>query len=580
VGDVNDLTVHPDDAATAFLATQSGLYRTTDAGATWTQVATTTLTLVYEVAISDADPQRLYARQYSNLYRSDDGGDTWNLAGTPPSFCGLANAPGSPDRLYTWACWGATAAVFRSDDGGTTWFTPTLSFNPTLYRLVVSPVDANHVIAAAFDELYRSTDGGGSWADLPMGTRYNGQPAFDPQEPTTLYVGHWTGLLRSTDGGASWQDSDCEREFATLIPTPWARRAVLGGENDVHWRLSWDSTTWQASAWSVPESLQWLRRGANDTEVLYALGTSTLWRYIHRRPAYLVFLPTIHYAGTATAFPEPARQAADRLNGYRALVGAVPVRLHAAVITAAQNHANYYLLNHSDPGAWTYGYHGEVEGKPGYTGQWPFDRMQAAGYPWLGGVETMHFLNDPALSVDDWMASVFHRVIILDPEQHHAGYGSNTTPEVDVLDLGPGQADEGLWGPALPYPQAYPADGQTGIPRSWEANEIPDPLPPGASRPVGYPFTLQGIHGTLVGTWAEMRDGNNNVVAVHPNPADCNTFNCYAVIAKSPLQSNMTYTVHVVGTVGGAPFDRTWHFTTGSAMDGEAGGPSPGAPYR
>jgi len=580
VDDVNDLAVHPDDAETAFLATQAGLYRTTDAGDTWTQVATTTLTLVYEVAIPAADPQRLYARQYSNLYRSDDGGDTWNLAGTPPSFCGLGNAPGSPDRLYTWACWGAAAAVFRSDDGGTTWFTPTLSFNPTLYSLVVSPVDANHVIASAFDALYRSTDGGASWADLPMGTRYNGQVTFDPQEPTTLYVGHWTGLLRSTDSGSSWQDSDCEREFATLIPAPWARRAVLGGENDVQWRLAWSSTSWQASAWNVPESLQWLRRSANDSEVLYALGTNTLWRYIHRRPAYMVFLPTVYYAGPETTFPEPARQAADRLNGYRALVEAVPVRLHAAIITAAQNHANYYLLNHNDPGAWTYGYHGEVEGKPGYTGKWPLDRMQAAGYPSYGGSEVMHFLGDPAQSVDDWIGSVFHRVIALDPDQHDTGYGHGAEPAVDVMDFGTGPLDAGLWGPALPYPQAYPTDGQTDIPRSWEANEIPDPLPPGASRPVGYPFTLQGIHGTLVGTWAEMRDGNNNVVAIHPNPSDCSTFNCYAVIAVSPLQPNTTYTVHVVGTVGGVSFDRTWHFTTGAELGEAAGDASPRTPCR
>ena len=565
VDDVNDLAVHPDDADTAFLSTPAGLYRTADAGGAWARVATATLTLVYEVAIPSADPQRLYARQYGDLYRSTDGGTTWSLAGTPPSFCGLAAAPGSPERLYARACWGAAVSVYRSDDGGTTWFAPSSSFTPTLYSLAVSPANADLVIAAAFEALYRSTDGGATWADLPVGTRYNGRPAFDPQDPATLYVGHWTGLLRSTDGGSSWQDSGCDREFAVLVPAPWARNTVLGGEYDVQWRVVGDAATWQAAAWSVPESLQWLRRSANDVHTLYALGTSALWRHVHRPAPYRAFLPAVSYVAAAETFPEPAHQAAERLNGYRALVGAVPLRLHDAVIAAAQNHAGYYLANYGDSGAWTYGYHGEVEGKPGYTGRWPLDRMRAAGYPWYGGSEVMHFLGDPVLSVDDWMATVFHRVVALDPGEHYAGYGgaSGAGRVVDVMDFGTGPIDAGLWTPAQPYPQAYPADGQTEVPRSWSANESPDPLPPGSSRPVGYPFTLAGIGGTLAVVWTEMRDGNGNVVAVHPNPSDCAAFNCYAAIAVSPLQPNTTYSVQVVGTVGGVPFDRTWHFTTG-----------------
>lgn len=569
---VYDLAVHPADASAAWLATPAGLYRTTDAGDSWTRVATTTLTQVYEVAIPTADPQRLYAWQYGDLYRSTDGGSSWSQVGTPPSCCGLAAAPGSPDRLYVRACWDAAAAVYRSDDGGGTWSAPDPTFDPVLYSLVVSPVDADHLIAAAFEKLYRSTDGGATWADLPVGTRYNGRPAFDPQEPTTLYVGHWTGLLRSTDGGWSWQDSDCDREFAVLVPSPWVPRTALGGENDTQWRLSWSDSDWQVSGWSVPEPLQWLRRSANDPRVLYALGTSALWRYTYRPAAYQAFLPVVYCVGAAETFPDPARQAAERLNGYRDLVGIVPLRLHTAAVNAAQNHAQYHMLNHGDPGAWTYGPHGEVEGKPGYTGRWPSDRLQAAGYPWFGGAEVMHYLGDPLASVDDWIAAVYHRVIALDPGDHYVGYGHGRDAHtaVDVMDFGSGPIAAGRWSPAQPYPQAYPADGQTGVPRAWNANESPDPLPPGATRPVGYPFTLQGVRGTLAVTWAEMRDGNGNAVAVHPNPPDCATFNCYAAIAVSPLQPNMTYTVHVVGTVGGVAFDRTWHFTTGTA----AGAPS------
>ncbi len=117
----------------------------------------------------------------------------------------------------------------------------------------------------------------------------------------------------------------------------------------------------------------------------------------------------------------------------------------------------------------------------------------------------------------------------------------------------------------------YPGAGQTGLPTLWYANESPDPLPPGAPRPAGYPATLHGIRGTLQVSWAELRDGANQVVPVHPNPADCSTHNCYALIPKSPLAAYTTYTAHAVGTVGGIAFDQVWQFTTGAG--GLAAGP-------
>ena len=121
------------------------------------------------------------------------------------------------------------------------------------------------------------------------------------------------------------------------------------------------------------------------------------------------------------------------------------------------------------------------------------------------------------------------------------------------------------------------------MPTSWDGGESPDPLPPGAPRPAGYPFTLQGVNGTLQVTAAQMRDGNNVVVAVHPNPADCSTFNCYALIAVSPLQPNMTYTVQASGNVSGTPFNQAWTFTTGvnaNATTRLEPQPPPGPPFK
>ncbi|MFU8772291.1 MAG: hypothetical protein ACNA8H_07710, partial [Anaerolineales bacterium] len=86
------------------------------------------------------------------------------------------------------------------------------------------------------------------------------------------------------------------------------------------------------------------------------------------------------------------------------------------------------------------------------------------------------------------------------------------------------------------------------------------PLPPGAARPVGYPFTLQGVGGNLVVDWAEMRTAEGQVIGVHPNPPLCPQFNCYALIPLQPLSPWSTYTVTAQGSVGGVAFIQSWTF--------------------
>ncbi len=173
------LAVHPANAYTAYLSSWNGLYKTSDAGQSWSRVATSTLTYVPDMALTPSNPQRLFAVSWgSSLYRSDDGGNNWMLVASPPSICGLAAAPSNADRIYARGCGGP--AVFRSDNAGQTWITPTLTFTTNLDALAVSPADSNVLIGADFDEVFRSGNGGAMWAKASIGTRYFGKPAFDP----------------------------------------------------------------------------------------------------------------------------------------------------------------------------------------------------------------------------------------------------------------------------------------------------------------------------------------------------------------------------------------------------------------
>jgi uncharacterized protein YkwD len=575
---ITDFSVHPEDANTVYLAGSFGLYKSTDAGESWLKVSPNILNIVSRIVIAPDNPQRIYAKSWA-LFRSEDGGKTWNQIPSPPSYCDLEVAPSDPNRLYAPSCYGDDApALYRSDDGGQNWITPTDNFTQTLSNLAVSPIDSDLLIVSTYQQsIYRSTDGGSHWDMLPtLENKGFREFVFDPNPPHTLYTGSWSGLIRSRDAGQTWEDSRSLQNFISILVSPFEENSVFGGYSygSTYWHFIDKGETWQASRWNTPNEVDKLYRSQYDSRLIYARNADGFWRYsarINHQP-YEIFLPLVRRESSAPLAHVDAQRALDQANIYRSRVNTVPLRLHPAIIRAAENHAKYYMLNYQEQSAWEYGPHGEVEGYAGYTGKAPSERMLYAGlpteFPWGGGSEVMHYIGDPVESVDGWMSSVYHRIIVLDPSVNYAGYGNGKSEDtaVDVMDFGWGSLESGSWYPVLSaYPLAYPTDGQLDVPPEWGGGEYPDPLPPGAARPVGYPFTLQGVGGKLQVDKAEFQDSNGNHVSFHPNPPDCPTFNCFALITTEPLVPNTKYVVTVQGNVSGIPFDRMWTFKTGES---------------
>jgi uncharacterized protein YkwD/photosystem II stability/assembly factor-like uncharacterized protein len=556
---VSELAVHPSDAASLALATTSGIFISTDDGLTWSQ---SMVTPTIGIAYAPADGARLYAWGTSTFLRSTDGGSSWAAATRPPTLCGLSIALESANRLYARACAADSGPrLYRSDDGGSSWLTPTTTFTPTLTGLAVLP--GGPLLNTDGSRAYRSANAGQTWAVTPIGAVLTGA-VLAASPDGTAYLGSPSGLLRSTDGGQTWANSDIARPITPTLALPSG--ALLGRDTSGPIQLTSMGTAWEVSSASLPGTVRLVAQSAHDASRIYALTNNGLWRRTATTQSYHVSMPLITRSGSATPSGTPNEQAIAYLNQLRTLAGSAPLQPHPALVQAAQNHANYYLLNANDSSAWAYGFHGEVTGKPGFTGQWPWDRARSTQYPWGAVGEVITYVNNPVWAVDGWMAGTYHRVIALNPTLHYTGYGHGAAGgTVDVMDFGVGPINAGLWSPALPYPLVYPAAGQTHIP-IWGVNEEPSVTTAGITI-IGFPVSVQIGRGTTITVGsAELRNGRGQSLSLLPTPPHSGASGFYALIPDKPLDTSTTYTAHVTGAIDGVSFQRTWSFTTASCQ--------------
>ncbi len=253
------IVVHPKDPKTAWVCAagelwfptpERGLFKTTDAGATWKAVLTApapynTRLGCGDVAIDPSDPNTLYAVLYARqrtpwsfvsgpaytdgkdlggIFKSSDGGATWRKLekGLPGSTGRIALAvyPKNPKILYAvvQSDEGGTSSideirskrggVFRSEDGGETW-TRMNPLDPRPFyfsQIRVDPENDQRVYVLGF-ALHVSEDGGRSFReDLFEKVHPDCHAlAIDPRSPKRLILGNDGGAYQSFDGAKTWE---------------------------------------------------------------------------------------------------------------------------------------------------------------------------------------------------------------------------------------------------------------------------------------------------------------------------------------------------------------------------------------
>ena len=153
----------------------------------------------------------------SGLWFSPDGGDSWRRVAqglwSESRVFALAAHPHEPRTLYA----GANDGVYKSSDGGQSFARLDSPMNELdVRRIAVDPADPDTLFAGTRPAaLYRSRDGGRSWTRLPAeiaeecpNVRVPRVTALtvDPSDRRVIWAGiEVDGVRRSTDGGDSWQ---------------------------------------------------------------------------------------------------------------------------------------------------------------------------------------------------------------------------------------------------------------------------------------------------------------------------------------------------------------------------------------
>ncbi len=256
----------------------------------------------------------------------------------------------------------------------------------------------------------------------------------------------------------------------------------------------------------------------------------------------------------------------ERANTYRSLLGLPTIANDDALIDAATAHCEYYVAHEKDVYQATgLSPHSEAPGYSGFTGADFGVRAQAAGYDASPLFEVMAFLNDPVLAVDEWMATLYHRLPFVVANAEEMGYGGaqKGLAACDTIDFGTSGAPLPEYaGAVIPFPP----DGMTGVPTRWDGLESPQPpLPnPYPSGPI-----LTVSFGAGAGTGVAVVDSTINgpggpVAHVAGDPKSDGSLCCgvVALYANQPLQPLTTYTVSLDYSRNGTPGSVQWSFTT------------------
>ncbi len=226
----------------------------------------------FSIAVSQKDPSLVIAATtHSGLVMSRDAGKTWKHLKTPKTATSAMFYAGDPDIVFASF---SVDGIWKSIDRGETWtrceggLAPKAPFR----EVAVSPVSPLDVIAIGDTYVYRSSDGGATWADATvLNVDLTGNPtrhfmgtnpkskivhpmnvSFSPADPKELFISADWRSAWSGDGGVTWSERERGADISCITDIRFSKgRAyatamdegtLVSEDNGTNWRQIWPLT--------------------------------------------------------------------------------------------------------------------------------------------------------------------------------------------------------------------------------------------------------------------------------------------------------------------------------------------------
>ena len=311
-GRITALVRNPGDPNSVWVgAADGGVWKTTDAGTTWTALTDFAQTLsIGSLAMNPSNPNEVWAGTGEGnfaidnypggfLYHTTDGGATWTtLTHAMGDLRGLAVRPDLPSTLFA----AAGNGIFRSADSGASW-NPVSGIPAGVgTEVIVDPSAPQTTLYAALGKiygdpnngLYKTVNGGTSFTKLSGGfpTANVGRISFAlaPSQASTLYAAvqssitfELLGAYKSTDGGGTWSplngapafcSGQCWYDLEVAVDPANPDRVYLGGI-DIYRSTDGGKNFSQVSIWYYEQNNP--RYVHADQHALVASGAGELW---------------------------------------------------------------------------------------------------------------------------------------------------------------------------------------------------------------------------------------------------------------------------------------------------------------
>ena len=297
---IRKIVIDPSDPDNVYVATQEGIFVTSDEGETWEDLNEGLQTLDILSLKIDTDSEVYVGTGGYGIYKFDQYSREWeNLGRTLGTgwwhvwdrrmyqFCSLIFDPITPGKVYLGIF---PSGFFTSEDNGYTWVDSSLGLgNDGMFSLTSHPNNPAILWAGTYNGLAKTIDGGKSWT-----LKSNGWPSeqwpytvlIDNENPDIMYATSKNGqnkgfchrntfcgvVMKTTDGGENWfyimNGLDNRSEFYNLLFHPLDNEILFMSTSKGVYMSVNAGNNWTGINNGLPTTENWVRDNVADNLAL------------------------------------------------------------------------------------------------------------------------------------------------------------------------------------------------------------------------------------------------------------------------------------------------------------------------